>query len=46
MNFWQRSFDIPIPWGSIARSAAILGSHNIGLFFIALMIYRRKDIKS
>jgi len=46
MNLWQRSFDIPIPWGSIAGSAAILGLHNIGLFLIALIIYRRKDIKS
>ena len=46
MNLWQRSFDIPIPWGSIAGSAAILGLHNIGLFLIAVMIYRRKDIKS
>ena len=46
MNLWQRAFDIPIPWGSIARSAIILGLHNIGLFLIALIIYRRKDIKS
>jgi ABC-2 type transport system permease protein len=46
MNFWQRSFDVPIPWGSIARSAVILGLHNIGLFLVALIIYRRKDIKS
>jgi ABC-2 type transport system permease protein len=46
MNLWQRSFDIPIPWSSIARSAIILGLHNIGLFLIALIIYRRKDIKS
>jgi len=46
MNLWQRSFDIPIPWGSIARSAIILGLHNIVLFLIALIIYRRKDIKS
>jgi ABC-2 type transport system permease protein len=46
MNLWQRSFDIPIPWDSIARSAIILGLHNIGLFLIALIIYRRKDIKS
>jgi len=46
MNLWQRSFDIPIPWSSIARSAIILGLHNIGLFLIALILYRRKDIKS
>lgn len=46
MNLWQRSFDIPIPWSSIARSAMILGLHNIGLFLIALILYRRKDIKS
>jgi ABC-2 type transport system permease protein len=46
MNFWQRTLDVPISWGSIARSAIILGLHNIGLFLIALIIYRRKDIKS
>jgi ABC-2 type transport system permease protein len=46
MNLWQRSFDVPIPWSSIARSAIILGLHNIGLFLVALIIYRRKDIKS
>ena len=46
MNLWQRSFDIPIPWSSIARSAMILGLHNVGLFLIALILYRRKDIKS
>ena len=46
MNLWQRSLDIPIPWGSMARSAVILGLHNVGLFLIALMVYRRKDIKS
>jgi ABC-2 type transport system permease protein len=46
MNLWQQSLDVPIPWGSIARSALILGLHNVGLFLIALMIYRRKDIKS
>ena len=46
MNFWQQSLDVPIPWGSMARSALILGLHNVGLFLIALMIYRRKDIKS
>jgi ABC-2 type transport system permease protein len=46
MNFWQRALDVPISWGSIARSAIILGLHNIGLFLIALIIYRRKDIKS
>ena len=46
MSLWQRSFDIPIPWGSIVRSAIILGLHNIVLFLIALIIYRRKDIKS
>ena len=46
MNLWQRFLDVPIAWGSITRSAIILGLHNIGLFLIALIIYRRKDIKS
>jgi len=46
MTIWQRFLDDPIPWQEIARSAVILGLHNIGLFLIALVAYRRKDIKS
>jgi len=46
MIFWQRFFDDPIPWQEIARSALILGLHNIGLFSIALVVFTRKDIKS
>jgi len=46
MTFWQRFLDDPIPWQEIARSALILGLHNIGLFLIAFVAYNRKDIKS
>ena len=46
MIFWQRFFDDPIPWQEIARSAMILGLHNIGLFSIAFVVFKRKDIKS
>ena len=46
MIFWQRFLDDPIPWQEIARSATILGLHNIGLFLIAFVAYNRKDIKS
>jgi ABC-2 type transport system permease protein len=46
MIFWQRFFDDPIPWQEIARSALILGLHNIGLFSIAFVVFKRKDIKS
>jgi len=46
MIFWQRFLDDPIPWQEIARSAIILGLHNIGLFLIAFIAYNRKDIKS
>jgi ABC-2 type transport system permease protein len=46
MIFWQRFLDDPIPWQEIARSAIILGLHNIGLFLIAFVAYNRKDIKS
>jgi ABC-2 type transport system permease protein len=45
-TFWQRFLDDPIPWQEIARSALILGLHNIGLFLIAFVAYNRKDIKS
>jgi len=46
MVFWQRFFDQPIPWQDIVRSAVILGLHSIGLFFIAFIVFNRKDIKS
>jgi ABC-2 type transport system permease protein len=46
MNLWQRFLDVPIPWANIARSTIILGVHNLCLFLIAMIIYRRKDIKS
>jgi len=46
MNLWQRFLDDPIPWGNITRSAILLALHNMGLFLIALVLYRRKDIKS
>jgi ABC-2 type transport system permease protein len=46
MIFWQRFFDDPIPWQEIAKSALILGLHNIGLFSIAFIVFTRKDIKS
>ncbi len=46
MVFWQRFFDDPVPWQEIARSALILGLHNIGLFSIAFVVFTRKDIKS
>jgi ABC-2 type transport system permease protein len=46
MIFWQRFLDDPIPWQEIARSALILGLHNIGLFSIAFVVFTRKDIKS
>jgi ABC-2 type transport system permease protein len=46
MVFWQRFLDDPIPWQEIARSAMILGLHNVGLFSIAYIVFSRKDIKS
>ena len=46
MTLWQGFFDIPIGWPEIGRSALILGLHDVGLFLIASLIYRRKDIKS
>jgi ABC-2 type transport system permease protein len=46
MIFWQRCLDNPIPWQEIARSAAVLGFHSIGLFSIAFAVFNRKDIKS
>ncbi len=46
MTLWQGFFELPIPWPEIGKSALILGLHNAGLFLIASILYRRKDIKS
>ncbi|MGO8990724.1 MAG: ABC transporter permease [bacterium] len=46
MVFWQRFFDNPIPLQEIAKSAIILGLHNVGLFLIAFIAFNRKDITS
>ncbi len=46
MIFWQRFLDNPIPWQEIAKSAAVLGFHSVGLFSIAFAVFNRKDIKS
>jgi ABC-2 type transport system permease protein len=46
INLWQQFLNIPIPWPEIWRSAIILGLHNVGLFLIALFVFKRKDIKS
>ncbi|OGP83967.1 MAG: hypothetical protein A2Z08_06650 [Deltaproteobacteria bacterium RBG_16_54_11] len=46
MLLWQGFFDSSIRWLEIGQSAVILGLHNAGLFLIASIVYRRKDIKS
>ncbi|MCJ7662681.1 MAG: hypothetical protein MUO24_00405, partial [Desulfobacterales bacterium] len=46
MMLWQGFFDSTIRWREIGQSAVILGLHNAGLFLIASICYRRKDIKS
>jgi ABC-2 type transport system permease protein len=46
MTLWQGFFDSSIRWLEIATSALILGVHNAALFFIASVVYWRKDIKS
>jgi ABC-2 type transport system permease protein len=46
MTLWQGFFELPIPWSEIGKSTLILGLHNAGLFLLASILYRRKDIKS
>jgi ABC-2 type transport system permease protein len=46
MIFWQLFFDDPIPRQEIAKSALVLGFHNVALFLIAFVVYNRKDVKS
>jgi len=46
MTLWQGFFDMPIRWLEIGTSILILGSHSAGLFLLASILYRRKDIQS
>ena len=44
LNVWQKMFEDPVPWQSIGNSTAVLGAYSLGLFCIAWLIFRRKDI--
>lgn len=46
MTLWQGFFDSPIRWQEIGTSVLILGLHSAGLFLLASILYRRKDIQS
>jgi len=46
LAFWQDFLVDPVPWGEVAKSATVLGIHNVALFLVAFAVYRRKDIRS
>lgn len=45
-NVWQKAFEDPIPWGTIARHAGILAGFCIGFYLVTWYIFVRKDVLS
>ena len=46
MDEWRLFFDDPVDYSRILNSAAILTAHIIGLYFLTLWIFKKKDILS
>jgi ABC-2 type transport system permease protein len=44
LNVWQKVFEDPVPWQSIATSMGVLGAYSLGFVIAAWVIFRRKDI--
>ncbi|MBI5474340.1 MAG: ABC transporter permease subunit [Ignavibacteriae bacterium] len=45
-NVWQKAFEEPIPWDTIAQHAAILGCFTVGFYLVTWYIFVRKDVLS
>lgn len=45
-NVWQKAFEDPIPWQTIARHAGSLGGFCIGFYLVTWYIFVRKDVLS
>ncbi len=43
---WQKAFEQPIPWATIARHAAILAGFCVGFYALTWYIFVRKDVLS
>lgn len=43
---WQKAFEQPIPWGTIAEHAAILAGFCVGFYLLTWYIFVRKDVLS
>lgn len=43
---WQRAFEQPIPWATIARHATILAGFCVGFYALTWYIFVRKDVLS
>ncbi|MCX8009576.1 MAG: hypothetical protein N3A61_00340, partial [Ignavibacteria bacterium] len=43
---WQNFFEDEIDWNYIYKSLTVLILHSVGLFFITLTLFRKKDILS
>jgi ABC-2 type transport system permease protein len=46
MNLWQKTLEVPIPWGEITASVAALGAFSVGFYLATWYIFLRKDILS
>lgn len=45
-SIWQRAFEEPIPWHTIARHAVILGGFSVGFYLVTWYIFAKKDVLS
>ncbi len=43
---WQKAFEQPIPWATMARHAAILAGFCVGFYALTWYIFVRKDVLS
>ncbi len=44
LNIWEKAFHLPIPWGDIGFSLAVLGAHVMIFVGIGIFVFNRKDI--
>jgi ABC-2 type transport system permease protein len=45
-TIWQKAFEEPIPWGTIANHTAILAAFSVGFYAVTWYIFVKKDILS
>jgi ABC-2 type transport system permease protein len=45
-TIWQKAFEDPIPWQTVAHHGAILGGFSIGFYMVTWYIFVKKDVLS